>query len=184
MDTRLRILKEAGVLFGRYGIRSVTMDTIADHLGISKRTIYENFKDKDDLLLQSIQEGIAFHRNYILDAIQKAPNVIVAIFQIIESSCEMQAKINPLFFQDLKKHHSKTFRQISDNSDFTNEKIIHNLIRKGINEGTFIKDINIQIVNLFVSEIVRWLNDPKFTNLGYSMEEIHNNTFGFILRGM
>ncbi|NCD43454.1 MAG: TetR/AcrR family transcriptional regulator, partial [Bacteroidia bacterium] len=44
MDLRTRIMKEAGILFGKQGIRNVTMDYIAEELGISKRTIYENFK--------------------------------------------------------------------------------------------------------------------------------------------
>ena len=45
-----RILNESFQLFIQYGIRSITMDDIAKHMGISKRTIYENFRDKDDLL--------------------------------------------------------------------------------------------------------------------------------------
>ncbi len=45
-----RIIGEAGRLFALYGIKSVTMDTLAEDMGISKRTIYESFKDKDTLL--------------------------------------------------------------------------------------------------------------------------------------
>ncbi|MEX0987381.1 MAG: helix-turn-helix domain-containing protein, partial [Bacteroidales bacterium] len=47
MEIKERIITEAGTLFARYGIRSVTMDTLAEEMGISKRTIYENFRDKD-----------------------------------------------------------------------------------------------------------------------------------------
>ncbi|MDD3011473.1 MAG: helix-turn-helix domain containing protein, partial [Bacteroidales bacterium] len=66
MDLRTRIMKEAGILFGKQGIRNVTMDHIAEELGISKRTIYENFKDKTDLLRQSVYEVSILHRELSL----------------------------------------------------------------------------------------------------------------------
>ncbi|RLD55016.1 MAG: hypothetical protein DRI97_10320 [Bacteroidetes bacterium] len=49
-----RIIVESGQLFGTYGIRSMPMDALAEKMGISKRTIYERFKDKDTLLLEVI----------------------------------------------------------------------------------------------------------------------------------
>ena len=51
MDIRDRIIEGAAELFRTYGIKSVTMDSLANHLGISKRTIYEVFSDKDELLI-------------------------------------------------------------------------------------------------------------------------------------
>ena len=52
MDTKERIIEGAADLFKTYGIKSVTMDYLASHLGISKRTIYEVFSDKDELLVE------------------------------------------------------------------------------------------------------------------------------------
>ncbi|MBE0676126.1 MAG: helix-turn-helix transcriptional regulator, partial [Bacteroidales bacterium] len=53
-----RIVAGAAELFRIYGIKAVTMDTIAAHLGISKRTIYERFHDKDELLFAVMNEMI------------------------------------------------------------------------------------------------------------------------------
>ena len=55
MDIQERIINEAGLLFSKYGIRSITMDALAEDMGISKRTIYEKFKDKDTLLMEVIK---------------------------------------------------------------------------------------------------------------------------------
>lgn len=184
MSTRLRILKEAGILFGRYGIKSVTMDTIADHLGISKRTIYENFKDKDDLLLQSIEEGMKFHKEIFTEMVTNAPNVIMAIFSINKFNCEMQEKINPLFFEDMKKYHSNIHEKLNFNSDMDGAQILHNLIRKGINEGVFIKGINIEIFTSLIKEIVKMINFGSLANSKYTKEELFNNTFGILIRGI
>ncbi|MEJ5267983.1 MAG: TetR/AcrR family transcriptional regulator [Bacteroidales bacterium] len=62
MELKQHILKEAGMMFSKYGIRSITMDYIASELGVSKRTLYEIFKDKDDLVYQAIIEGTKEHR--------------------------------------------------------------------------------------------------------------------------
>ena len=55
MEIRERIIEGAAHLFKIYGIRAVTMDSLASHLGISKRTIYEVFSDKDELLVSVLQ---------------------------------------------------------------------------------------------------------------------------------
>ena len=52
MDLKERIVQTALVLFGKYGIKSITMDEIASGLGISKRTLYETFKDKESILME------------------------------------------------------------------------------------------------------------------------------------
>ena len=55
MEIKERIIEEAALMFRTYGIRAVTMDMLASQMGISKRTIYENFVDKDELL-----EGVIY----------------------------------------------------------------------------------------------------------------------------
>ena len=57
MSIKERIQQKAGELFRRYGIRSVTMDEIATQLGISKKTIYQFYSDKD-ALVKDIFTGI------------------------------------------------------------------------------------------------------------------------------
>src|SRR6202000_2790704 len=59
MDVKERILSKAADLFMRYGIRSITMDEIASQLGISKKTIYQFFTDKDDLVSAVIEREIS-----------------------------------------------------------------------------------------------------------------------------
>ena len=184
MDTRLRILKEAGILFGRFGIKSITMDTIADHLGISKRTIYENFKDKDDLLTQSIEEGMNFHKKVFSDLVAKSSNVIEAIFKINRMNCEMQEKINPLFFKDLKKYHPHISKRITENPELAGENMTYNLIRKGINEGVFLKGINIEIFTMLIHEIVQTINFGALSESDFKLEELFDNSFGILLRGI
>lgn len=170
MDTRLRILKEAGILFSKYGIRSVTMDSIANQLGVSKRTLYETFKDKDDLVMQTIQEGSKHHKKLCKDIIDTSNNVIDAIFKIFALNDETFGKMNPLFFEDLKKYHSQIFYKIQSKGDIRDYKLTESLLEKGATEGVFNKKFDFKIINLFVHKLVDILHGKDFEE--YSKSEI------------
>jgi len=184
MSTRLKILKEAGIMFSRHGIRSVTMDAIAVQLGMSKRTIYENFKDKDDLLLHSIEAGVDFHKKIVNDIVAKSANVIEAFYSISQQNCEMFEKINPSFFEDLERHHPKINKIVHEQSDLGNQELIRQMIEKGTEEGVFMSDLNIEIVYYMFYTFIKSINHGPITDSKYDREEIFYNTFGILLRGL
>lgn len=154
MDTRLRILKEAGLMFSKYGIRSITMDHIANELGISKRTLYEIFADKDDLVSQAIEEGASVHKKICYKIVGESDNVIEAIFKIGKLNYDMFGKINPLFFEDLKKFHSEVFGRIHQKGQLRDFSITQSLFERGVLEGVISDRINIEVVNAFVHKII------------------------------
>ncbi|MBN2778391.1 MAG: TetR/AcrR family transcriptional regulator [Bacteroidales bacterium] len=166
MDTRLRILKEAGVMFSKYGLRSVTMDSIASELGISKRTLYETFKDKDDLVAQAIEEGAKAHKQYCQTIIAESENVIEAIFKIGKLNHELFSKINPVFFEDFKKYHSEIFNRVNQRGDLRDYKITESLLNRGANEGIFSDDIDLELVNLFLHKIIDLAHCDEFREFG------------------
>ena len=65
MEVKEKIISGASQMFIKYGIRSITMDMISEQLGISKRTIYENFNDKDELLKFCMNAGMAEQKEII-----------------------------------------------------------------------------------------------------------------------
>jgi len=83
MDTKEKILQRTGELFRMMGMKSLTMDFIAADLGISKRTLYELFSDKDSLMLHTIDYMIMESNKRLLDLMKGTENVIEAIFVII-----------------------------------------------------------------------------------------------------
>ena len=66
-NKRKLILKDVEQLYLKYGIRSVTMDDVAKEFGISKKTLYEYFQDKADLVAQVIEHHLQ-NRNFKMDA--------------------------------------------------------------------------------------------------------------------
>lgn len=150
MEIREKIIEGAGNLFIENGVRQVTMDTIAQSLGISKRTIYENFKDKNDLLSSFLTEAIHTHKRKSLEILKGADNVIDALFKFGEYNQEAVKSVNPCFFDDMKKYHPDVFKQIMGNDQLRNYEITYTILKRGINEGTFRKEIDIEIANLFI----------------------------------
>jgi len=84
MDTKERIIIESLKLFMRFGIRSITMDTIAKNLGTSKRTIYELFKNKDELLESCIVHRMAEEEKNNAEIMKNSANIIEAFLTHIK----------------------------------------------------------------------------------------------------
>jgi AcrR family transcriptional regulator len=164
MEIRQNILKTAGDLFIKNGVRQITMDIIAQNLGISKRTIYENFKDKNDLLYNFLTEEFSKHKKEIINIINNADNVIDALFSFGEHNQQKLQKINPVFFDDMKKYHSQIFKTVIENENFRNYEVTYTILKRGMNEGTFRKEIDIDIANRFIHHIMDFfhkLEDEK-----------------------
>src|ERR1700744_1406124 len=100
MDVKERILTKAAELFMRYGIRSITMDEIASQLGISKKTIYQFFTDKDDLVAAFIAQEITENEQECIDFHNNAIDAVQEVFLALDSLEEMLAYTNPLMLYD------------------------------------------------------------------------------------
>lgn len=159
MTVRDKILDASGVLFLQYGVKTITMDAIAQSLGISKRTIYENFKDKDDLVGNFLLKTTLHEKMHLLEIINESNNVIEALLNFGSYYYQMHVKANPLFIADLKKYHPNIFDNILNNMSIQHKEISYTLIKKGINEGTFIKTLDIKIVNDFIIHTLKFVGE-------------------------
>lgn len=185
MDTRLRILQEAGILFSRLGIRAVTMDYIAGHLGVSKRTIYELFSDKDDLLQQAIEEGVKYHREKMVGMINQSENVIEAIVGFSKYHHDVLGKIHPLFMEDLEKYHNKVYRHLMESGVLKDGTVSMLILKKGVDDGTFRNDIDINLANTFLLQTLQFCaENEKDGNKEFSKENVGNTIFLPYLRGI
>jgi AcrR family transcriptional regulator len=176
MKIRERIITEAFGLFGKFGIRSVTMDQIAGHLGISKRTLYENFKDKNALLYEGIEHFRKIMHTESNDILKNSSNVIEGLYFIGRHGEKMRKKLNPLFFEDIRKYYPEIYEGISDKNHNREYSIMLSLIRKGMNEGVFNKRLNPEIVNDFWHEIMNiFMNEETFPRDRYTQEDLIKN---------
>ncbi len=175
MELKQHILKEAGMMFSKYGIRSITMDYIASELGVSKRTLYEIFQDKDDLVYQAIIEGTKEHRKMCQNIISESSNIIEAIYKIAKFNHELFAKINPLFFEDLKKYHFSIYNKFHQNGDLKDYELTRTLFEKGKQEGIIRTDINIDLLNIIIHKLIDIIHDDDLKV--YDNDEILKTVF-------
>jgi len=154
MEIREKIIEEAGKLFVEHGIRQVTMDTIAQTMGISKRTIYENFKDKNELLSTFLITAINDHKKSAIEIFKDSKNVIEALFRFGDYNHSSMKKVNPCFMGDIQKYHPEVFSKIMSDGNLRNYEGTYSILKKGVNEGSFRKDIDIDIANLFIHNMM------------------------------
>jgi AcrR family transcriptional regulator len=142
METQEKILKSALHLFFNHVIKRVTMDDIAKDLGISKKTIYLFFKEKDDLINQLCEFEMLNQERYFADANKQAKDPIHEIFLISKKIEQMMHNINPVFFIDLKKFHPIAFERFQNFKQHCAYKNLLNNIKKGKEIGLYRADID------------------------------------------
>jgi len=185
MSIKERIINEAFGLFVKFGIRSVTMDQIAGQLGISKRTLYENFREKNELLEEGIEHFRLIMQNEAMEIINRSDKVIESLYFIGKHGEEMRKRVNPLFFVDIRKYYPEIHSRISDRSRNKQYSIMLTMIRKGINDGVFKKGLNPEIVNEFWHEIMNiFMNEEIFPRNQYSEDDLLKNMIMPYLLGL
>ena len=176
MEVRERIITEAFTLFIKYGIRSVTMDQISRHLGISKRTLYENFEDKTELLQKSLDYLSSIKQDEAWELVRKSNNVIETIYLLARKGAEMKQLVNPLFFEDIRKYYPELHTMLISESRSRNYSLTRTLLIKGISDGLFKDDLNIEMVNHYLHQVMNMvMNEKIFPKDKYRHEEIFNN---------
>ena len=174
MEVKERILSKAADLFMRYGIRSITMDEIATQLGISKKTIYQFFTDKDDMVGAVIDREVQKNMNECEVFRHTAANAVHQIFLAMESLDEMLKYTNPLMMYDLEKHHPKSFRKIKDYKyQFLYQTIVDNL-QWGVAEGLYRPDLHQDIVaKARIESAFLVFNPDVFPHSRYSISTVN-----------
>lgn len=173
METRERIIQEARNLFLRLGIRSVSMDEIATQLGISKKTVYQHFQDKDELVDRVLQMQINNMQAETTETVQSASNAIEEIFNTMDMMVKHSRNMNPMVLFDLQKYHLSSFQKFHAYKNDFLLNIISNNLKKGVEEGLYRSDIKIEILSKFRLEtLMIGFNMDAFPADKYNVTEV------------
>ena len=130
MEIQERIRQKADELFRRYGIRSVTMDEIATQLGMSKKTIYQYYTDKDQLVDAVAVDEIHFSQECCTRDSAAAENAIEEIFKVMEFVEVMFRNMNPSMLHDLEKYHPGGYKKFLEHKN----KFLYEMVKKKYRE--------------------------------------------------
>jgi AcrR family transcriptional regulator len=185
MDYRQKIIEEAATMFRTYGIRAVTMDMLAESLGMSKRTIYEVFKDKDELLKGVLKWMSMKQRELMATIFSESDNVIHAIFKLLGLMTDHFQKMSPAFQMDMKRFHRDIIENQGEKNDFPYFSNNSEILIRGIKEGVFRDDIDIEITNRCMLEVARMSNDKDvFPPDDFLNKDVIRNFYINYLRGI
>ena len=149
LDTGTRIKKKAHELFLQYGLRSVSMDDIANGIGISKKTIYQFYADKDELVDAVVESEFSKNENLCECDRMNAVNAIHEIFLAMDMLADMFRSMNPSFIFDMQKYHPKAYLKFDQYKNDSLFNIVRTNILRGIKEELFREDIDVDIIARF-----------------------------------
>lgn len=188
MEEKLKyILDESSKLFTRFGVKSVSMDEVASQLGISKKTLYQYFSDKKDLVLSVMKAHMDGTNECFKELKNVEGNAIDILIKVSQILIERMGKMNPAVNYDLKKYYPEAFKAVMEYKRIhVLENIEKNLIQ-GIREGLYRKDMNTRVIAYFYLIRMDQLislepDDEKMKNM--NTEAILNELFIYHIRGI
>ena len=178
---RERIIETAMMLFKLNGIKQVRMDDVAGELGISKKTLYGAFADKEAILLEVVKLTSSSFCEGIKEALSHSTNVVEQIYLLYKRVIEHSREVNPLFFIELMRYaemeayfnrmHAEHFGYVRQ---WLQEGVKQGLLRGDVDYDVFLQQDGFQIDKLLRNPAVR----------KYPAEVIYNSVVLVLLRGL
>lgn len=150
------------------------MDDIAKHLGISKKTIYQHFSDKDELVTILIDSKLSTQNCEIKAHEVKAENAVHEVFLGIENLNELLNSMNPKLFYDLQKYHSKAWLRFREFKEKSLGRSIEANLERGLSEGVYRDNFNKDILTQMRLEQVDLLfnQHDHYTKNKYTIAQV------------
>lgn len=179
------IIIETVQLFQRYGIKSISMDELSRRLGISKKTLYQHFTDKNDLVEKAVMHMIEERDCAMKQINSQELNAIEEMFEVFNLAGEMIRNYNPTLDFDLQKFYPQVYRKIRDfHRQHMFDSTLRNL-RKGKEEGLYRLDLNAEIIaKLFVMRIEMLMRSDFISQEEIFSEDFFKESFKYHLYGI
>lgn len=179
------ILTGSHELFFRFGLKSVTMDDIAGHMGISKKTIYSLFTDKNELVLSLMKFHLEKNKADMEEISNRSTNAVEEIIETMNFIGGMFMRINPVVFYDLQKYFPqcwKTFKEFKEN--FLIAMVQKNIYR-GIKEGVYREKIDVNVLSrMRIEQIEMAMNATIFPPDKYDLSTVQLAMLDHFLHGI
>ncbi len=178
---RGRIPEVAMKLFLANGIHSVRMDDVAKQMGISKRTIYEIYDNKESLLFDVVVAHFKQRLDNMEYVLRKCSNVMEILLEVYRMKVADFKTTNPLFFSEMVRY-PQLQQFLIEQNDHMRENSLR-FMQRGIDEGYFRKDVNYEIAGLLFDSMGAYIMEKELYRK-YSIEDIFRNIVFVSLRGM
>ena len=149
------IVKRALNDFMQYGFKTFTMDDLASKMGISKKTLYEDFPSKNDLVEAVLDYALDISCKNVDDFVQGEGSVIENVYRNQKKVKDIININSDRPIWELQKYYSKTYERMEIELAKSDARFIDKLLEKGWEEGLFREDINVNFYKTFYSSVQR-----------------------------
>ena len=180
-ELRMRIINAATMLFQQHGIKQVRMDDVASELGISKKTLYGAFADKEAILLEVVKLTSEALCMGIRDILANSTNVVEQIYLLYKRVIEHSREVNALFFIELTRY--AEVEAYFERMHAEHSRYVKEWLKKGVKQGLLRDDINYDVfLRQDGFQIDKLMRNPAVRT--YDPEVIYNSVVLVLLRGM
>jgi len=185
LETHDKILEGCEALFMKYGIRSVTMDDIARHLAVSKKTLYQHFVDKDDLVYKMSEMYLERSFRQYEEIEKNSKNSIDELSKISVCMKRDMENLNPSMLFDLQKYHPKSWGLYNEHKiKIISHSVVRN-IRQGIDDGYYRPEINPDIMAIARLILIEAAFNPElFPKDRFHFIEVQTQLFDMFVQGL
>lgn len=184
-EIKQKIQQGAAELFLRYGVRSITMDEIARHLGISKKTLYQYFADKDDVVSSCTRTHLEREREQLDEIARSSTNSVEELVRLSYCLRENLKGMNPSLLFDLQKYHSAAWKIWLDYKNKTIRNSVVRNLKQGIAEGLFREDIDPEVLAILRLETVQLAFDEQlFPKERFSFPKVQLQILEHFIHGL
>jgi AcrR family transcriptional regulator len=185
LEVKERILAGAAELFMRYGCKSVTMDDIARHLAVSKKTLYQFYKDKDEIITTFARNEFECEKGCMQGITAEAENAIDEVMRISRHIRQTFSKMNPALLYEMQKYHVEAWQVYANFRESTVADQIRGNLQRGIREGLYRDTIDVEILTRLRLELIQLAFDPRvFPPAQFSLVELQMQVMDLFIRGI
>ncbi|MBL7681793.1 MAG: TetR/AcrR family transcriptional regulator [Flavipsychrobacter sp.] len=160
MDNNERILLAAKDLFFKFGLKNVTMDDISRELGMSKKTLYENYQNKKDIVETITQRFLDRHHQEYENMASQAVDAVDEVVRLMDKFSMLFEKMHPRIIFDMQRYYPESWQMFKDYKlNFVLLKIRENL-DKGIIQGLYRANIDPEVISRLHLEQIQIAIDP------------------------
>lgn len=183
-DKFQQILIGALDVFMKYGIRSVTMDDLARHLGVSKKTIYKYVSDKKELVLKGMEYHHQLEVCAIEECIKQNFNAIDENFEISRVIADQLKNVHPSVMYDLQKYYPEAMTSFQQYKMTVVKEWVSSNMQRGIDQGLYREDLNIPVLTaMYLARMDDFFNRDLFPE-DVPFAEIYLEVFRYHIRGL
>lgn len=185
MEVKEKIIEAASTLFMSYGVKSVTMDDIAKNLAVSKKTIYQEFADKNELVFLFAERHLLRYESEFHKIGSNASNAIEELY--LTSLClrKIVEETSPNVMYDLKKYHTKAWNHYLGYKESLFKDNVKKVIERGMKEGLFRDNIDSEVLSTVrIEEVQLCFNLDLFPKEKFSMAQVQIQVFQNFVLGL